>query len=79
MEGFRTAICHTSGHILTCSVTVLRRMFNSSKLLATFSLSAFTIHLPTIFRPCKLNGEMEKKHALNRKTNHSSQEKAENE
>lgn len=61
----RTAICHTSGHTLTCSITVLRRKFNSSKLLATFSFSAFRIHLPTIFKLCKLSGKIEKKHALN--------------
>jgi len=57
----------------------LRRKFNSSKLLATFSFSAFRIHLPTVFKFCKLNGEMEKEHALNEETNHSPQEKAENE
>lgn len=75
----RTAICHTSGHSLTCTATVLRRKFNRSKLLPTFSFSAFSIHLPTIFKLCKLNGEMEKEHTLNGETNHFSWEKAENE
>lgn len=79
MVVFRRIICSTSGHALTCSVTFLRRKFNSSKLLATFSFSAFRTHMPAIFKLCKLNEEMEEKHTLNGETNHSSQKKAENE
>lgn len=42
---------------LTCCVTVLRRKLSSSKLLATFSFSAFTLNLSATFKLCKLKGE----------------------
>lgn len=64
-----------SGHALTCCITVLRRKFNSSKLLATFSFSAFSLNSSTIFKVCKLKGEMEEEETLNGETNRSSQGK----
>lgn len=66
------------GHTLTCPVTVLRRKFNSSKLLATFSFSAFMRGFPSVFKHYKLNEKIEKKQTLDGETNHTSKEKAEN-
>lgn len=63
------------GHTLTCPVTVLRRKFNSSKLLTTFSFSAFLRGFPRVFKHCKLNEKIEKKQTLDGETNHRRKQK----